>query len=131
MSDKINNGGPAANMSLRDHFAGLAMQALSMDSQAFALELGHKRWLLLPDRQALEAVRGGRGDAQQRDLPGGGLKGVWLGFRPRPREQEAIGTLAKGPVWLSGAMARPRGLPPGWRATGPSGYLAFPGGWPG
>mgnify|MGYP003350227900 CR=1 FL=1 len=28
MSDKINNGGPAANMSLRDHFAGLAMQAL-------------------------------------------------------------------------------------------------------
>jgi competence protein ComEC len=95
---------------------GLAVQALAMDSHALVLSVGQRRWLLLPDRQALWSWR----QLAQAPPPA-----VWLGFAPRPGERQALrrGPSAPERVWLSGdPPARPP-LPPGWRASGRSGSL--------
>lgn len=100
---------------------GLAVQALSQDSHALRLELGRQRWLLLPDRQALQAW-------QQRAEPP--PQGVWLGFQPRPRERMALqaGEGGAGWRWISGPV-RTGSLPSPWLASGDSGWLQAPGGW--
>jgi competence protein ComEC len=94
---------------------GLAVQALTQDSHALQLELGRQRWLLLPDRQALQAWR------QLVETP---PRGVWLGFMPRPEERRALetGGRSAGWRWISGAM-RQGSLPSPWRASGDSGSL--------
>lgn len=101
---------------------GLVVQALSQDSHALRLELGRQRWLLLPDRQALQAWR------QLAEPP---PQGVWLGFQPRPQERRALqpgGGAAETWRWISGS-ARTGSLPPPWRASGDSGSLQASGGW--
>lgn len=106
---------------------GLVAEALSADSRAVRLTLGSRRWLLLPDRQALWAWRQ---QAEPPTLPVG--EGLWLGFRPRPAERRSLPASRDQPVWLSGGWlsggdgAEATGgapLPPGWAATGPSGSL--------
>ncbi|MCP9833808.1 MULTISPECIES: ComEC/Rec2 family competence protein [unclassified Cyanobium] len=101
---------------------GLAVQALAMDSHALRLQLGHQRWLLLPDRQSLASWRSG----QPANASGSAAESVWLGFRPRPSDHRVL--LAHGPrqVWLSGPGPGGSPLPPGWRASGASGALAAP-----
>jgi len=108
--------------------AGLAVEALSMDSHALALTFGHRRWLLLPDRPAwwaarrsLEAAVPGRG------FGGRAADGLWLGFRPTSRDRALVQRQAPGRVWLSGEAHGPA-LPRGWQASGASGFLMARGG---
>ena len=99
---------------------GLAVQALTQDSHALHLELGRQRWLLLPDRQALQAWQ---------DLDERPPQGVWLGFQPRPQERRALEWRGSsgGWRWISGP-GRSGSLPSPWRASGDSGSLQAPGG---
>jgi competence protein ComEC len=92
---------------------GLAVQALSMDSHALLLEVGRRRWTLLPDRQALWAW-------QQRRSPG--VERLWLGFVPRPAERRRLIAAGAVQVWLSGPPGD-GGLPRGWRTSGSRGWL--------
>ncbi|MFM7311700.1 MAG: ComEC/Rec2 family competence protein [Cyanobium sp.] len=94
---------------------GLAVQALSQDSHALGLEVGRQRWLLLPDRQALQAWRQSGEGLPQR---------LWLGFRPRPAERRALegGGTRDRVLWISGLQGR-EALPEPWRASGDSGSL--------
>jgi competence protein ComEC len=101
---------------------GLTVKALSMDSHALALGLGHRHWWLLPDRQALEAWRTHRGEVSKRPAP----DGVWLGFRPRRHDRQVVLNQAPPQVWLSGPPPSGVPLPPGWKASGPFGSLAAP-----
>jgi competence protein ComEC len=105
---------------------GLAVQALAMDSHALRLQLGHQRWLLLPDRQSLASWRSGQPAPTAGAASGSAAESVWLGFRPRPADHRAL--LAQGPrqVWLSGPGPAGAPLPPGWRASGASGALTAP-----
>jgi competence protein ComEC len=109
--------GPPLALGQRLRSPGLELEALSLDSQAYALQVGRLRWLLLPDRQALEAVRGRRVSG----------RGLWLGFSPRKAEQLAGQALGGRPVWLSGSGPARSSLPPHWRSTGRSGFLSSPG----
>ena len=99
---------------------GLAVTALTMDSQALTLRFGQHLWGLLPDRQALLAWR---------ERPAEGLDGLWLGFAPRAGERRALARSLRGraagamPVWLSGPAPPRLPLPGGWRASGTSGSL--------
>ncbi|SBO43185.1 ComEC/Rec2 family competence protein [Cyanobium sp. NIES-981] len=107
---------------------GLVAEALSGDSRGVRLLVGSRRWLLLPDRQALWAWQqlAGEGSA-----PAG--EGVWLGFPPRRAERRTLPAGNGQAVWLSGGQ--PGGgeagagdavggrLPPGWATTGASGSL--------
>jgi competence protein ComEC len=108
----------AANQTLSSD--GLAVTALSMDSHALRLRYGSRHWLLLPDRQALWAVRQQAGP----ELPLPGADGLWLGFQPHPGERAS---LQRGPasalVWLSGAPPPSSPMPAGWRSSGASGFL--------
>ncbi len=100
---------------------GLAVEALSMDSHALLLRLGRRAWLLLPDRQALQAWR---------DHPRPRPDGVWLGFRPGARERRRWQASAELParVWLSGAPPGGERLPSSWSTSGASGSLLAYGG---
>ena len=93
--------------------AGLEASPLSRDSRGVRLQLGRRQWLLLPDPQALWALR---------DLPRAPqADGLWLGFQPRAKESGWLRTSGVAPVWLSG---EPPSRPvPGWRASGRSGAL--------
>ena len=93
---------------------GLAVQALSMDSHALELQLGRRRWLLLPDRQALWAWQ-----ASRRPVP----EGVWLGFLPPASQRSQLFQPPPRQVWLSGAPPRRQHLPAHWRSSGASGSL--------
>lgn len=90
---------------------GLAATALSSDSHALALQLGGRRWLLLPDRQALRAWQ-----ADAAPLARG--TGLWLGVRPGRGDRAELERQVRGPLWISG---RPPG--PAWQGTGASGFL--------
>ena len=81
---------------------GLAATALSSDSHALALQLGGRRWLLLPDRQALRAWQ-----ADAAPLARG--TGLWLGVRPGRGDRAELERQVRGPLWISG---RPPG--PAW-----------------
>ncbi len=91
---------------------GLVAEPLSADSRAITLVLGRRRWLLLPDRQALRAWRATEGKAWD---------GIWLGVLPRRPERQAVTAASRGAIWLSGG--RPTDAPPGWSASGPRGWL--------
>jgi competence protein ComEC len=97
---------------------GLSAAPLAIESRAMQLQLGRRRWLLLPDRQALWAW-------QERSVAGGGrqapLDGVWLGFQPSSRERTQLRMIGAERLWLSGAPAP--GWPRSWAASGPSGSL--------
>ncbi len=95
---------------------GLAVQALSADSHALELRLGRQRWTLLPDRQAQSAWRGREQQAPER---------LWLGFQPHRGETARWQRQRPSPqaVWVSGAGPERRDWPPGWQATGRSGFL--------
>ena len=90
---------------------GLAAQSLSADSRGVTLEVGRRRWLLLPDPQALWSWR----QSPKREP----LAGVWLGFRPRAKEQRWLQQhpSGSGRLWLSGSA------PAGWHGTGSRGWL--------
>ena len=94
-----------------------------MDSQALALQVGRQRWLLLPDRQALGSL-----ELLAADGADSGRPAIWLGFVPRPSERRQLLSQRVGPVWLSGSPPGRPPLPPGWHATGASGFLARAGG---
>ena len=93
---------------------GLAVQALTMDSHALDLQLGSRRWLLLPDRQALRAWQ-----ASGHPSPGR----IWLGFLPAARQRPHLFQPVPEQVWLSGAPPRQQPLPAHWHASGSSGSL--------
>ncbi len=91
---------------------GLVAEPLSADSRAISLVLGQRRWLLLPDRQALRAWRATEAKAWD---------GIWLGVLPRRPERQAVTAASRGAIWLSGGG--PADAPPGWSASGPRGWL--------
>jgi len=103
---------------------GLSAEAITTFSRGVRLQVGRRRWLLLPDVQDLWAWRDQRpvGAAAHaggsRSAP---FDGLWLGFRPGPRERRWLAAHAPPRVWLSGDPI-PQG-PPGWRASGRSGSL--------
>ncbi|MEB3235942.1 MAG: ComEC/Rec2 family competence protein, partial [Cyanobacteriota bacterium] len=96
---------------------GLEADPVAIESRGLQLRLGRQRWLLLPDPQALWAWRD-QGADQPRSPR---LDGLWLGFQPRPGDRRWLTASAPGRVWLSGPG--PRRPPPGWRASGRSGFL--------
>ena len=101
---------------------GLAATAVAIDSRGVQLQVGRSHWLLLPDRQALWSWRDQRDQPQARPA----WDGVWLGFRPRPREREwlereLLHHHGAKQVWLSGD--RPVHWPRPWAASGTSGSL--------
>jgi len=95
---------------------GLELEALSLDSQAMELRIGHRHWLLLPDRQALASLPLPRPGHPKRPA-------LWLGFPPRPAERTRLQALQPSTVWLSGPTPRHPSLPRGWHASGGSGFL--------
>ena len=108
---------------------GLEAAALAIESRGVHLRIGQAHWLLLPDRQALWSWRdqreglGAEPIERQASLP---WDGVWLGFRPRPREQEwlereLLQRQGLKQVWLSGDP--PVDWPKPWAASGASGSL--------
>jgi competence protein ComEC len=92
---------------------GLALQPISADSRAFRLDFGRQHWLLLPDRQSLAAWEQGGPESVE-------PSGIWLGYRPRPRERLALEAARPLRLWVSGEWPTP---PPGWQVSGPSGAL--------
>jgi len=102
---------------------GLSAAPVAIESRAVQLQLGRWRWLLLPDRQALWAWEERLEPSAQRPEHGARARidGVWLGFRPTPRERTQLQALGAERVWLSGPT--PPGWPGGWAASGPSGSL--------
>jgi len=96
---------------------GLAATAVAVDSRGVQLQVGRAHWLLLPDRQALWSWRDQHDQSQARPA----WDGVWLGFRPRPREREWLERQGVKQMWLSGD--RPLHWPRPWAASGASGSL--------
>jgi competence protein ComEC len=96
---------------------GLAATAVAVDSRGVQLQVGRAHWLLLPDRQALWSWRDQHDQPQARPA----WDGVWLGFRPRPRDREWLERQGVKQVWLSGD--RPLHWPRPWAASGASGSL--------
>ncbi|MFN9661182.1 MAG: ComEC/Rec2 family competence protein [Cyanobacteriota bacterium] len=96
--------------------AGLGARGVTDDSQALELTIGHARWLLLPNRQALWSWR-------LREAPA--PASVWLGFTPGPGDRRLLMERGARRVWLSGTL-RHGGSPlaAGWRATGERGHLS-------
>jgi competence protein ComEC len=101
---------------------GLEAAAVAIESRGVQLKVGRAHWLLLPDRQALWSWREQR-EGVGTDLPqvSPPWDGVWLGFRPRPREREWLRRQGTKQVWLSGDP--PVHWPRPWAASGASGSL--------
>ena len=95
---------------------GRAVQSLSADSHALQLRMGRQHWTLLPDRQAQWAWRGLEQQAPER---------LWLGFQPHRGETTRWQRQRPSPqaVWVSGSGPGQGDWPPGWQATGRSGFL--------
>jgi competence protein ComEC len=92
---------------------GLSAEPLAPAGRGVWLGVGRRRWLLLPDSQDLWSWQDDDHPLQ--------ADGIWLGFRPRLRDQHWIRGQRPGQVWVSGA-ADSR-WPQGWRASGDSGSL--------
>ncbi len=107
------DGSPPLAVGQRLASEGLRAEAMGAESRGLALEVGTHRWQLLPDPQALWSWRAQPAGAR--------AEGVWLGFAPRPRERQWLQRLAPARLWISGTA--PRSLPPGWQASGRSGWL--------
>jgi competence protein ComEC len=93
--------------------AGLGVEPIDPASRGMRLVVGRSRWLLLPDPQDLWAWHHDRQPLA--------ADGVWLGFRPRAREQRWLLSYAPAQVWISGEGEAP--WPARWRASGRSGSL--------
>jgi len=93
--------------------AGLGVEPIAAASRGLRLLVGRSRWLLLPDPQDLWAWHHDRQPLA--------ADGVWLGFRPRAREQRWLLSQAPAQVWISGESEAP--WPARWRASGRSGSL--------
>jgi competence protein ComEC len=108
------DGSPPLLPGQRLQSPGLSAEAIAMASRGVRLGVGRRRWLLLPDRQDFWAWR---------ELQGGpaSFDGLWLGFRPGPRERRWLSAQGPERVWLSGEAVA--GDPSGWRASGRSGSL--------
>ncbi len=117
-----SDGSPPLLPGQRLRSPGLRAEAIAMASRGLWLEVGRRRWLLLPDRQDLWAWRD-----QQRRAPRDGRRqgatadGLWLGFHPGPRERQWLAERGPEHVWISGAPQS--WTPPSWRASGRSGWL--------
>ena len=98
------NGSPALQPGQRLLSPGLAVQAVSADSQALLLTAGRLRWAVLPDRQAWWSWR------DRQPTHPDPLDGLWLGFAPRQSEKRTLPPLAAERLWWSAA-----GSPSGWR----------------
>jgi len=96
---------------------GLAVEALSAESNALQLLVGGQRWLLLPDRGSLQAWRHSPKSWDQ--------AGLWLGFQPLARERRWLEERAPRRVWISGRT--PERLPQGWQSSGERGSLGTAG----
>ena len=117
------DGSPPLLPGRRLQSPGLGAEAIAMASRGLWLQVGRRRWLLLPERQDLWAWRdqpgasGAPGPAGARSA----ADGLWLGFRPGPRERRWLAAAAPDQVWISGEVPSP--LPSSWRASGRSGSL--------
>jgi competence protein ComEC len=107
------DGSPPLHPGQRLASAGLSAEPFASASRGLQLAVGRRRWLLLPDPQDLWSWQ-----AEGLPLP---ADGVWLGFRPRPREQRWLQEQAAQRVWISGEASGD--FPAGWRASGGSGSL--------
>jgi competence protein ComEC len=96
---------------------GLAVEALSAESNALQLLVGGQRWLLLPDRGSLQAWRHSPKSWDQ--------AGLWLGFQPLARERRWLAERAPRRVWISGKTSER--LPKGWQSSGERGSLGTAG----
>ena len=94
---------------------GLAVEALSAESNALQLQFGGQRWLLLPDRGSLQAWRHSPKAANQ--------AGLWLGFQPLAGERRWLEQHAPRRVWISGRPPAVAQLPKGWQSSGNRGSL--------
>jgi len=103
---------------------GLEATPLAVEAQAFALRIGDRHWLLLPDRQSLWAWQQGAGESPSP----ASWQGLWLGFKPSASERRQLDAVGQGSLqrWFSGSAARRRWR--GWWASGPSGSLLWSGG---
>jgi competence protein ComEC len=94
---------------------GLAVEALSAESNALQLQFGGQRWLLLPDRGSLQAWRHSPKAANQ--------AGLWLGFQPLAGERRWLEAQTHRRVWISGRAPAGAQLPKGWQSSGEQGSL--------
>ena len=103
---------------------GLEATPLAVEAQAFALRIGDRHWLLLPDRQSLWAWQQGAGEPPSP----ASWQGLWLGFKPSASERRQLDAVGQGALqrWFSGSAARRHWR--GWWASGPSGSLLWSGG---
>jgi competence protein ComEC len=100
---------------------GLAVEALSAESNALQLQFGGQRWLLLPDRGSLQAWRHSPKAANQ--------AGLWLGFQPLAGERRWLEAQTLRRVWISGRAPAGAQLPKGWQSSGNRGSLVTAGAW--
>ena len=98
---------------------GLAVEALSAESNALQLQFGGQRWLLLPDRVSLQAWRHRPKAANQ--------TGLWLGFQPLAGERRWLEAHTPRRVWISGRAPAAVRLPKGWQSSGERGSLVTTG----
>jgi competence protein ComEC len=98
---------------------GLAVEALSAESNALQLQFGGQRWLLLPDRGSLQAWRHSPKAANQ--------AGLWLGFQPLAGERRWLEAQPHRRVWISGRSPAGAQLPKGWQSSGNWGSLVTAG----
>ncbi|MFN7896742.1 MAG: ComEC/Rec2 family competence protein [Cyanobacteriota bacterium] len=99
--------------------AGLAVEALSAESNALQLQFGGQRWLLLPDRGSLQAWR--------HSPKASNLAGLWLGFQPHAGERRWLEAQTPRRVWISGRSPAAAPLPKGWQSSGNRGSLVTAG----
>ena len=99
--------------------AGLAVEALSAESNALRLQFGGQRWLLLPDRGSLQAWR--------HSPKASNLAGLWLGFQPHAGERRWLEAQTPRRVWISGRSPAAAQLPKGWQISGERGSLVTAG----
>jgi len=114
-----SDGSPPLQVGQRLASPGLSVRPMAVEARALELQLGPRRWVLLPDRQSLWAW-------QERPLSPGRPSGIWLGFRPSSSERRWLAAASpSAQLWWSGAdLRRPQRR---WRATGPSGSLVWNG----
>jgi competence protein ComEC len=98
---------------------GLAVEALSAESNALQLQFGGQRWLLLPDRGSLQAWR----HSPQAPIQAG----LWLGFQPLAGERRWLEAQTHRRVWISGRAPAGAQLPKGWQSSGERGSLVTAG----
>lgn len=87
------DGSPPLQPGQRLASDGLAIAPIAHDSQALRLQVGRRRWALLPDRQAWWRWR------QQPEA----VDGFWLGFAPSATERRQLPAEGGARLWLPAA----------------------------